>query len=65
MHAKANQKMTNTAKLKDCFVDGTAMICCKSSFIMQSYHFATDLDRVLLQLVNILFKDGWAADIHH
>ena len=30
--------------------------------------FCNGLDRVLLQLVNILnilFKDGWAADIHH
>jgi len=27
------------------------MICCTSSLIRQFYHFATDFDRVLLQLV--------------
>jgi len=37
------------------------MICCTSSLIRQLYHFATDFDRVLLQLVgtdivNTLFK---------
>jgi len=37
------------------------MICFTSSFIRQLYHFATDFDRVLLQLVgmdieNSLFK---------
>jgi len=37
------------------------MICFTSSLIRQLYHFATDFDRVLLQLggtdiVNILFK---------
>jgi len=28
------------------------MICCTSSLIRQLYHFATDFNRVLLQLVN-------------
>jgi len=37
------------------------MICCTSSLIRQLYHFITDFDRVLLQLVgtdivNTLFK---------
>ena len=54
IHAKANQ---HHSELKDHFVDDTDT----SSLIRQLYHFATDFDRVLLQLVstdivNTLFK---------
>jgi len=48
-------KLTNIAKLKDCFCSLYGMIRRKSLLIlMQSYHFTTDFYRVLMQLVNIL-----------
>ena len=56
-HAKAGQR---NAEIKDHFVHDR-IISCTSSLIRQLYHFATDFDRVLLQLVgtdieNSLFK---------
>jgi len=49
------------AEMKDHFVDNAELICFTSSLIRNLHHFATDLDRVLLQLVgtdieNIVFK---------
>ena len=52
IHTKADQH----CRAKRLFVDDTTyiMICCKSSLIRQLHHFATDFDRVLLQLEDIL-----------
>jgi len=51
-YQKYMPKVTNISRLKDCFVDD--MECYKgSSITMQWCHFAKDLDRVLLQLVDI------------
>jgi len=54
IHTKADQLCRATCKV--CFVDVYEMICHRGSLLRQSYHSAADFDRVLLQLVNILFK---------
>jgi len=49
-HAKADKRCQAEA----CFSDDMKWICHRSSLIRQSYHFATDFDHVLLQLVDIM-----------
>jgi len=58
-HSKAGQR---NAEIKRPFCRRYKMICFTSSLIKQFYHFSTDFDRVLLQLVgtdieNSLFKN--------
>ena len=47
-HAKAEQHHT---ELKDRFCLRYGMICLTRSLIRQLYHFATEFDRLLIQLV--------------
>ena len=48
------QKLTSIAELKDFFCQ-YGMISCRSLLILrQSYHFTTEFDHVVLQLVDIL-----------
>jgi len=54
-------KLANIMPRKQTFCRRYRMICLTSSLIRQLYHFATDFDRVLLQLLgtdieNSLFK---------
>ena len=43
------------------------MICHRSSLMRQSYHFTTDFNGMLLQLVDVFstLNIEWAADIYH
>jgi len=51
IHATADQQLPSW----DCFVDDIERVAAKSSLILRhSYHFTTDFDRVLLELVDIL-----------
>jgi len=47
-------QMTNIAEQRRLLQLQYGMICHRSSLTRRWYHFATDFDRVLLQLVNIL-----------
>jgi len=51
--------LTNIVELKDCFLTMRNDFPQSSLMLRQLYHFATDFDRVLLELMdilNILFK---------
>ena len=52
-HCQRHTNLTNFVRAKRPFCRRCEMICFTSSLIKQLYHFATDFDRLLLQLVTL------------